>query len=78
MTLGEAARLARKRAGRTIRELARRSGYSKGSISQIENDHRVPLVTTAIDLADALGVSLEEYTGHERPRREREREGGRR
>lgn len=48
LTLGEAARLARKRAGLTIRELARRSGYSKGSISQIENDHRVPLVTTAI------------------------------
>lgn len=64
MTLGQAMRKARKEAGLTIEELADKSGYSKATISQTETDKHIPKVTTILDLADVLGISVNEYTGH--------------
>ena len=64
MTLGQAMRRARKEAGLTIQELAEKSGYSQSTISAIETDKNAPKVTTVTDLADVLGLSVDEYTGH--------------
>ena len=64
MTLGQAMRKARKDAGLTIQELADKSGYSPSTISNAETDTHIPNVTTILDLADVLGVSVNEYIGH--------------
>jgi DNA-binding XRE family transcriptional regulator len=41
-------------------QLAERSGVSKQTIFSIEHDGRVPHVSTARRLADALGLSVSE------------------
>ena len=66
MTRGEHMRKARRKAGLTLRELAQRSGLGYNSISQIELGKREPNIVTAELLADALGLTIDEYVGHER------------
>ena len=64
MTIGESMRTARKKAGLTQKQLAEKSGIPQPSISRIENDEHYPGLFTAIDLADALGITVDEYIGH--------------
>lgn len=59
----EAMRRARLRAGLSQRELARRANTYQSRISKYENGTALPNIYTAIDLADTLGVGLEEYLG---------------
>lgn len=59
----EAMRRARMEAGLSERELARRAGTYQALVSRYELGQTVPNIYTAMDLADALGVSLEVYLG---------------
>lgn len=65
MAIGEAARLARERAGYTVCELAKRARVTHATISTIEHDRRNPSVATVIAICDVLGISLDEYCGRE-------------
>lgn len=56
MTTGEKIRQARKAAGITQAELAKRLNISSVNISQLENGYRLPKVDTLQKIATALGV----------------------
>lgn len=64
MTIGESMRAARKKAGLTQKQLAKKSGVPQPSISTYEHDERYPSLFTATDMADALGITVDEYIGH--------------
>lgn len=64
MTRGETMRAARERAGLSLRGLAKRAGVCYMTIKRTEDDETSCSLTTAELLADALGLSLDEYTGH--------------
>ena len=65
LTIGEAIRRARKKRGIKSGELAKLTGYHPTVVSTWENDRVVPKLTTVIDIADALGMSIDELIGHE-------------
>lgn len=65
MTRGEYMRHARNRAGMSIRQLSMLSGVPTGTISLLENNtSRSGRIDTLELLADALGISIDEYIGH--------------
>lgn len=67
MTRGEYMRRARRNAGLTIRQLAALSGVSANAIGGLERGRRISGQYMTIEvLADALGLSVDEYTGHRR------------
>jgi transcriptional regulator with XRE-family HTH domain len=49
--------------GLTLQELAEKTGYTKGYLSKIENSEKAPPVSTIINLAKALNVSISEIFG---------------
>ncbi len=53
----------REKQGITQAELARRSGISGAAISLLEKGDRDPVLTTAISISNALGVSLDVFAG---------------
>ena len=65
-TRGEYMKEARLKAGLTLRELGRISGVQYGTINRIENGHNNGSIQIIELLADALCLSIDEYTGHER------------
>ena len=58
MHVGKKIRDLRLRRGLTVQQLATASGLSKGFISQVENDHTSPSLTTLADISKALEVSV--------------------
>lgn len=73
-TPGDYMYFARCRAGMSVSELAELSGVSVGAISDWERDFRSPRLAMMEFVADALGISIDEYTGHSlRRARARER-----
>lgn len=64
MTIGESMRAARERAGLTCRQLSERSGVHAVTIGTQERDEHVPTLLNVIDLADSLGITIDEYIGH--------------
>ena len=64
MTIGEAMRKARKRKRMTVDELAQKSGYHSKQIWSWEKDTFLPRLTAVIDIADVLGISVDELIGH--------------
>ena len=58
MTLGPKIRDLRLRKGMTVQQLADASGLSKGFISQVENGHTRPSLSTLQGLADSLATSV--------------------
>lgn len=76
---GEELRLAanlkslRERAGLSQPELAEAAGVPLGSLRSWEQATRVPLLTAAVKVVDALGISLDELAGRETPRPRRGR-----
>lgn len=64
MTIGESMRAARKKAGLTQKQLADKSGIPQPTISVIERGKYFPRLLTTIDMADALGITVDEYIGH--------------
>ena len=65
MTIGENIRKIRKARGMTLKQLAEKSGYAYQHIHHIETSKHIPKVSTAIDIADVLGVSLDVLVGRE-------------
>jgi transcriptional regulator with XRE-family HTH domain len=49
--------------GLTLQELAEKTGYTKGYLSRIENAEKAPPVSTLINLAKALNISISEVFG---------------
>jgi transcriptional regulator with XRE-family HTH domain len=49
--------------GLTLQELAEKTGYTKGYLSKIENSEKAPPVSTVINLAKALNISISEIFG---------------
>lgn len=66
MNRGEAMREARKKAGMTMRQLAAISGVSHPEIGYLERGEINGKIDTIELLADALGLSIDEYVGHRR------------
>ena len=65
MTRGEYMRRARRNAGLTIKQLAALSGVWENAIGGLERGKRISGQYMTIEvLADALGLSVDEYTGH--------------
>ena len=64
MTVGEAMKQAREKAGLTQNALATITGISPTSLNQYERDKYLPRVDVAEMLADTLGISIDEYVGH--------------
>ena len=65
MTKGEYARRARERKFISIKELSFISGVPKNTISRVEHDLVDPRLSTIELLAEALGVSIDEYVGYQ-------------
>ena len=61
-------RAAREAAGIRQAELARRAGLPKMTLSRLERDAHQGCISTIELLADALGLSIDEYIGHEKRR----------
>ena len=57
-------RMHRERAGLSQYELADLSGVTQNTIWALEHDKNNGSVTTVELLADALGLSIDEYVGH--------------
>lgn len=67
MTRGEYMRRARRNAELTIKQLAALSDVSANAIGGLERGKRISGQYMTIEvLADALGLSIDEYTGHRR------------
>jgi transcriptional regulator with XRE-family HTH domain len=49
--------------GLTLQELAEKTGITKGYLSKIENSEKAPPVSTLINLAKALNISISEIFG---------------
>lgn len=64
MTIGEAAREARRRKGVSVKELSAKTGVHKNTIIDFEKDKCEPKYRTVELLADGLGMRVDEYTGH--------------
>ena len=62
-TVGAAMRRARQRRGLTIKELSAAAGVSYNTICLNETGRHLPDLYNLIVLADALGVTLDEYVG---------------
>lgn len=64
LTYGASMRKARKSAGLSLKRLSELSGVSVSMIAYGELEERNISLQMVIYLADALGLSLDEYTGH--------------
>jgi len=53
----------RKRAGLSQKDLAEKSGLTRGAISLLESGQRNPQLMTAIAICDALNISVYELIG---------------
>lgn len=71
MTQGEYMRRARQKAGMTAAKLAELSGVSRETIHALECGRvRYGRLDNIMLLADALGLSIDEYVGHKVRKRE--------
>ncbi|MBR2427767.1 MAG: helix-turn-helix transcriptional regulator [Lentisphaeria bacterium] len=68
LELSQTIRSIRKKQGVTVEYLAKKSGFSKGFISQVENFRITPSLKALIRIAEALGVSVENlFNGQQSP-----------
>ena len=70
MTRAEHMREAREKAGLTLRKLGEMSGVWYVTIGRLERGERNGNLSTVELLADALGISIDEYVGHTVKRKE--------
>lgn len=64
MNRGEYARRARVRAGITIKKLSEMTGIAPNTIIYFEKGRSDPSINNVEILADALGLSIDDYIGH--------------
>ncbi len=65
MTMGKAMKNARLKAKLTQKRFSEVSGVNFRLISRYEKDEIRPRIDTVETLADALGISIDEFVGHE-------------
>lgn len=65
MTRGQHMAAARKKAGLTQEQLSAKAGLHRVTLARLECGDRQGLIGTLEILADALGISVDEYVGHE-------------
>lgn len=65
LTIGQSIKKVRESKKITQTKLAEITGHSRCVICKWETDKRTPLITAVIDIADALGVSIDELVGRE-------------
>lgn len=70
MTRGQCMAEARRKAGLSQADLADLSGIARVTIGRIECGSHVGYISTIEILADTLGISIDEYIGHEVVRKE--------
>ena len=68
MTIGEAAAQARKKQNFSRKQLAEKAGYDYMTLYYFEEGLRFPRITTVVDFAKALGISVDEYIGNNIPK----------
>jgi len=61
--LGKSIKQHRINKGLTLHELAEKTGHTKGYLSKIENSEKAPPVSTLINIAKALNISISEIFG---------------
>ncbi len=61
--IGENIKRLRKEKKMTLLELAEKSGYTKGYLSKLENSDKAPPVSTLLNIASALGLTIAEIFG---------------
>lgn len=66
-TFGEKLRQEREKRGWSLSDLSKRSGVAMQSISRYESGRAFPNLMSALGLADALEMSLDELTGRKQP-----------
>ena len=64
MTRGDHMKQARLKAGLTQRALSKISGIHQQTINALENSYVQGTISTIETLADAIGISVDEYIGH--------------
>lgn len=64
MTIGEHMKAARNAAGLSLSQLSIKTGVNRGTIHSSEAGRTFPNILNVIALADALGISIDEYIGH--------------
>lgn len=57
-------RLAREEAGLSVKELTEKAQIRRSTLSKWENGHGLPRIDSAVLVADALGISVDDYIGH--------------
>ncbi|MBO4766344.1 MAG: helix-turn-helix transcriptional regulator [Lachnospiraceae bacterium] len=67
MDIGHRLKQMRVRQSLTLEELASRSELTKGFLSQVERNLTSPSIATLTDILEALGSSLGEFFGEEKP-----------
>jgi transcriptional regulator with XRE-family HTH domain len=72
-TMGERIRRLRDAAKMTQEELSQRGGIPLGSLQKWEQDKRLPRIDHAVQLARALGVTMDELTGFDEPQAARQK-----
>jgi len=65
LEISQTIRKVRQSQGMTVEQLARRSGFSKGFISQVENFRQTPSLRAMIRISEALGLPLSTLFGEE-------------
>lgn len=70
LTIGQSIQKTRESKGVSIDKLVEMTGYEKRDLNNWEKDRRSPRLIAVIDIADALGVSIDELVGHEVKRKE--------
>jgi transcriptional regulator with XRE-family HTH domain len=68
LEISQTIRKVRQSQGMTVEQLARRSGFSKGFISQVENFRQTPSLRAMIRIAEALGLPLSTLFGEDNQR----------
>ena len=62
-------RLARERAGLTVKELTEKAQLGEHTLSNWEKGYCLPRIDSAVMVADVLGISVADYIGHELKRK---------
>lgn len=63
MTYGDHAKQARRRADFSIQDLSKRAGVLEETIRRIEQGVRLSRIDTVSNIAEALGIGIDEYFG---------------
>ena len=59
-----AMRVARERAGLTVKELTEKAHLGENTLGNWENGRCLPRIDSAVLVADVLGISVADYIGH--------------